>query len=260
MVDCAGHHRVRVTPQAGEDEIDVVAVAPQNYNFFGYVAMGQNGLRVVPVNCLLLPLQIDISMDDKDNTCIEHLKKLLCEAVERQMNRASDFVFLQAYVFERTRENIGLNTLKRIWNYGNTPVVPRIFTLDVLSKAIGYRNFEDLKHFYGDEGADSSDKVFGKVVSSSDLRPGDRVTLCWDPGRRCTVEYLGSNAYRVLSSEQTKLKPGNTFQAAFFATGSPLILSNLVQDDSFATLYEIGRKSGVTQLTVETEVRRKTRN
>ena len=214
--------------------------------------MGQNGLRVVPVNCLLLPLQIDISMDDKDNTYIEHLKKLLCEAVERQMNRASDFVFLQAYVFERTRENIGLNTLKRIWNYGNAPVVPRIFTLDVLSKAIGYRNFEDLKHFYGDEGTDSSDKVFGKVVSSSDLRPGDRVTLCWDPGRRCIVEYLGSNAYRVLSSERTKLKPGNTFQTAFFATGSPLILSNLVQDDSFATLCEIGRKSGVTQLTVET--------
>ncbi len=191
-------------------------------------------------------------MDDGDKTYIEHLKKLLCETLDRQMNRASDFVFLQAYIFERTRENIGINTLKRIWNYGNAPVVPRIFTLDVLSKAIGYRNFEDLKHFYGDEGADSSDKVFGKVVSSSDLRPGDRVTLCWDPGRRCIVEYLGSNAYRVLSSERTKLKPGNTFQTAFFATGSPLILSNLVQDDSFATLYEIGRKSGVTQLTVET--------
>ncbi len=66
------------------------------------------------------------------------------------------------------------------------------------------------------------------------------------------MEYLGSNAYRVVSSERTKLKPGNTFQTAFFATGSPLILSNLVQDDSFAPLYEIGRKTGVTQLTVET--------
>ena len=199
-------------------------------------------------------------MDDSDKIYIEHLNTLLCEALDRQMNRSSDFVFLQAYVFERTRENIGLNTLKRIWNYGNTPVTPRSFTLDVLSRAIGYRNFDDLKQFYGDEGNDSSDKVLGKVVSSQDLRPGDRVTLCWDPGRRCTVEYLGSNAYRVLSSEQTKLKPGNTFQIAFFATGSPLILSNLVQDDSFAPLYEIGRKSGVTQLTVETDVRRKTRN
>jgi hypothetical protein len=109
-----------------------------------------------------------------------------------------------------------------------------------------------MKRFYGDEGADSSDKVLGKVVSSQDLRPGDRVTLCWDPGRRCTVEYLGSNAYRVVCSERTKLKPGNTFQTAFFATGSPLILSNLVQDNSFATLYEIGRKSGVTQISVET--------
>ncbi len=191
-------------------------------------------------------------MDDNDKIYIEHLKSLLCEALDRKMNNSSDFVFLQAYIYNRTRENIGLNTLKRLWSYGNTPVAPRIFTLDVLSKALGYRNFEDMKRFYGDEGADSSDKVLGKVVSSNNLHPGDRVILCWDPGRRCTVEYLGSNAYRVLSSERTKLKPGNTFQTAFFATGSPLILSNLVQDASFAPLYEIGRKTGVTQLTVET--------
>lgn len=190
-------------------------------------------------------------MEDKDKLYIEHLKKLLCEAVDRQMNRPSDFVFLQALVFERTHENIGLNTLKRIWSYGNTPVTPHIYTLDVLSKTVGYRNFEELKNFYSDEGSESSDKVFGKIVSSNDLHPGDHVTLCWNPGRRCTVEYLGSNAYRVISSERTKLKPGNTFQTAFFATGSPLILSNLVQEDGFAPLYEIGRKSGVTHLSVE---------
>ena len=29
------HQRVRVNPLAGEDEIDVVAVDPQNRNFFG---------------------------------------------------------------------------------------------------------------------------------------------------------------------------------------------------------------------------------
>jgi hypothetical protein len=190
-------------------------------------------------------------MDDGDKLYIEHLKTLLCEAVDRQMNRSSDFIFLQAYVFERTHENIGLNTLKRIWSYGNAPVAPRIYTLDILSQAVGYRNFEELKNFYGEEGSESSDKVLGKVVSSSELHPGDRVTLCWNPGRRCTVEYLGSNAYRVVSSERTKLKPGNTFQTAFFATGSPLLLSNLMQDDSFAPLYEIGRKSGVTHLSVE---------
>lgn len=190
-------------------------------------------------------------MDDSDKIYIEHLKNLLCEALDRQMNRSSDFVFLQAYIFEHTHENIGLNTLKRIWNYGNSPVNPRIFTLDVLSKTLGFRNFEDLKRFYGDDCSESSDKVFGKTVSSSELRPGDRVTLCWDPGRRCTVEYLGSNAYRVVASERTKLKPGNTFQTAFFAVGSPMILSNLVQDDSFANLFEIGRKSGITHLSVE---------
>ena len=190
-------------------------------------------------------------MDNSDKIYIDHLKNLLCEALDKQMNRSSDFIFLQAYIFEHTHENIGLNTLKRIWNYGNASVAPRVFTLNTLSKTVDYRNFEELKKFYGDEGSESSDKVLGKIVNSIDLRPGDRVTLCWNPGRKCIVEYLGNNAYRVLDSERTKLKPGNTFQAVLFAMGAPMLLSNLMQEDSFAPLYEIGRKSGITHLSVE---------
>jgi len=191
-------------------------------------------------------------MSEDNKHYLELLKSALCEAVNRPMTCASDFVFLQAFVFERTHENLGLNTLKRLWNYGNAFATPRAYTLDILSQAIGYRNFEELKVHYGDEGTDSSDRVLSKNVQSKDLRPGDRVTLCWLPGRRCTVEYLGNETYRVLSSERTKLKPGNTFQAAFFVVGSPILLSNLIQDGSSASLYEIGRNSGVTQVIVET--------
>ncbi len=190
-------------------------------------------------------------MNNENTPHIELLKKALSEAVNRQMNCASDFVFLQAFIFERTHENLGLNTLKRIWNYGNAVTTPRVYTLDILSQTLGYRNFEELKQHYGDEGSESSDRVLSKAVRSKDLRPGDRVTFCWLPGRRCTVEYLGNETFRVLSSERTKLKPGNIFQLAFFVVGSPLLLSNLVQDGSSSPLYEIGRKNGLTQVDVE---------
>ena len=48
------------------------------------------------------------------------------------------------------------------------------------------------------------------------------------------VGIIGSNAYRVVSSERTKLKPGNTFQTAFFATGSFGIKSERSQNSAVA--------------------------
>ncbi|MCR4966004.1 MAG: hypothetical protein K6A41_10160 [Bacteroidales bacterium] len=192
-------------------------------------------------------------MSEENKPYLELLKKALCEAVNRPMNCASDFVFLQAFIFERTHENLGLNTLKRLWSYGNAFASPRTYTLDILAQTIGYRNFEELKLHYGDEGSESSDRVLSKHVQSKDLRPGDRVTICWLPGRRCVVEYLGNETFRILESENTKLKPGNTFQTAFFVVGSPMLLSNLVQEGSSASLYEIGRNGGITQIMVDTK-------
>ena len=184
----------------------------------------------------------------EDSHFIELLKERLSEAVGKAMNCASDFTFLQAYIFEHTRENLGLNTLKRLWGHGNLSVQPRNYTLDILSRTAGFRNFDDFKRFYDDEGDHSSDVVLGKSVRSDQLRPGDYVTLHWNPGRVCTVEYLGNNTYRVISSEKSKLKPGNTFQAPFFAVGSSLMVSNLIQDGVAFQLYELGRQGGLTQV------------
>ena len=176
----------------------------------------------------ILSIFASLNMEKQEKTYLEYLKQLICEATDRQMNCASDFVFLQAFVFERTHEHLGLNTLKRIWNYGNTPTVPRLYTLDVLSKVVGYGSFEGLKEYYGQECTDASDKVLGKVVRSMELQPGDRVSIAWQPGRTMLAEFLGNNTYRILKSERTKLQPGTTFQTSFFAVGHPLLLSNLI--------------------------------
>ena len=183
-----------------------------------------------------------------DSYYIDLLKERISEAVDKTMGCASDFTFLQAFIFEHTRENLGVNTLKRLWGHGNLPVQPRNYTLDILSRSVGHRNFDDFKRFYDSHGDQSSDVVLGKSVQSSQLQIGDRVTLRWNPGRICTVEYLGNNSYRVVSSEKTKLKPGHTFQCPFFAVGAPCVVSNLIQDGIAHSLFEIGKQGGLTQV------------
>ena len=200
-------------------------------------------------NSAFLPRLLILNMNPNDDLHhIDLLKAQLGKAVNKTMSCSSDFVFLQAYVFEHTHENLGLNTLKRLWNHGNLPVKPRQYTLDILSRTVGYRNFDDFRRFYDDKGDNSSDMVLGKNVQSNQLHIGDRVTLHWNPGRVCTVEYIGNNTYRVISSEKTKLQPGNTFQTPFFAEGTPMLLSNLIQDGTAFNLYEIGKQGGVTQV------------
>ena len=190
--------------------------------------------------CLMTP--------NDDSYYIDLLKERISEAVGKTMGCASDFTFLQAYIFEHARENLGLNTLKRLWGHGNLSVQPRNYTLDILSRSVGHRNFDDFKRFYDNHGDQSSDVVLGKSIQSSQLQIGDRVTLRWNPGRICTVEYLGNSIYRVTSSEKTKLKPGNTFQCPFFAVGAPCVVSNLIQDGVAHHLYEIGKQGGLTQV------------
>lgn len=196
-------------------------------------------------------LQLDsfhLMTPNDDSYYIDLLKERIGEAVDKTMGCASDFTFLQAFIFEHTLENLGVNTLKRLWGHGNLPVQPRNYTLDILSRSVGYRNFDDFKRFYDEHGDQSSDVVLGKSVQSSQLRIGDRVTLRWNPGRICTVEYLGNNSYRVVSSEKTKLKPGHTFQCPFFAVGVPCVVSNLIQEGIAHSLFEIGKQGGLTQV------------
>lgn len=182
---------------------------------------------------------------------IEKLRQMLCEASCCDAQCASDFVVMANYVLHRTHETVGVNTLKRLFHYGSEYSEPRLQTLNVLSRAIGYRSYDDFRLHYESD-VPSSDIVLGPHISSASLPIGTHICLRWAPGRECVAEYLGNNTYRVLSSQRTKLTPGDTFQSPFFALGHAALLSNLVHGDTSFPLYEIGKQGGLTLTQVMT--------
>ncbi|MBQ7279515.1 MAG: hypothetical protein IJR13_02155 [Bacteroidales bacterium] len=186
-------------------------------------------------------------MNESEIQHIETLKRLLCEAAGCEAQRATDFIVLAVYVRSQTRVNIGVNTLKRLFHYGSEHAMPRLETLNVLARSLGYRSYSDFCTHYGTSAtAQSSDVVLGPHVSTSSLLEGQRIRLRWNPGRECVAEYLGNDTFRVIRSEQTKLQPNDTFQATFFAVGHVAMLANLIHGDTSFPLYEIGRQGGLT--------------
>lgn len=182
---------------------------------------------------------------EKNNPNIETLRRLICEAAGVSGTSPSDFLVIMGYIERRTRETIGLTTLKRVWQYGGLEAHHRHSTLDLLSRSIGYRSYDDFCQHYGDKSL-SSDIVPQGGIKTSELIQGDHLLLRWNPGREVECEYLGNNVFRVISCAASKLSVGATFHGAWFAVGHPAMLANVIHGDTSWPLYEIGQQGGLT--------------
>lgn len=185
-------------------------------------------------------------MTDTTDT-IKKLLQLVCESAGCEANTPGDFYTLAGYIEKRTGVPIGLTTTKRLWNYAGLSSKPRLSTLNLLARALGYRNFEDFSAHHSDI-TPSSDPVLGRAIKLSDLKRGDQLLLRWNPGRELMVEYLDNGFFRVLESVASKLGVGTTFQAAFFALGHPAMIANVIYNDTTWTLYELGQQGGLTYI------------
>lgn len=165
---------------------------------------------------------------------------------DRQMLSPRDFEWLNGQLLQMG-EGLSVTTLKRCWGYVTSEVRPRLHTLDVLARFVGYGNYAHFVQSHGDgDAGDSSRPVLGEWLRPRvDLKVNDRVQLTWQPGRVCVIRYLGNEQFVVESSERTRLQPGNTFYCGVIIEGEPMFARDLVIDGRSPVGYECGKRGGV---------------
>lgn len=177
---------------------------------------------------------------------IHELKKQIENRLKRKMKTPNDFIFLSGVIWEHTHETMSPTTLKRLWGYIEGADETRGSTLDILSRSLGYLDWDDfLKHIDRTSG---SDPVISKHISVDDLKIGDRVAVSWKPDRRCTFRYLGNAKFAVEQAENSKLKVGDTFSTTLFILHEPLYLNNLVQGNNPPVPFVIGNRDGLCEI------------
>lgn len=192
-----------------------------------------------------------------DRPEIYELRLRIETSIKRKIQTPADFDFLRGIIWERTHEQISTSTLKRLWGYVDGIDNARNSTLNVLSKALGYENWDAFILKLKSENMDNSDLVMSESVSSSDLKIGDRLMIAWQPNRVCRLKYLGDNQFEVMESQNSKLKVGDTFRCGLFILGEPVYINDLRQNNGTGEpkLFVIGNKSGLTKLRVEDPLR-----
>ncbi len=183
----------------------------------------------------------------------KEIHQLRCEVVKmlgRDVKTPNDYQYLSERVFERTHERLSPTTLKRLFGYLNEMVVPSKFTLYVMSRFIGYKDFETFCN-HCENGEVQSGIVEREHLSADRMYIGQKLQLTWRPDRRCVVEHLGDGRFVVVEAENTKLSVGDTFVCHLFIAHEPLFIDNLIHNGGTSTTYVAGRKDGIMFVVVK---------
>jgi hypothetical protein len=161
-----------------------------------------------------------------------------------------DFDLLEQHIKKKLPQSaINAKTLKRFFGYDRTNEESfiRLYTLDVLSRFLGYESWNAyLEHLRLLEGSGSGD-FKGEDVNADDLRVGDTLQIAWQPNRKSTLKYLGNQKFEVTETENSKWQVGDTFLCKHFITGKPLYVDNLTDKDGVlkSAMYVVGEKGGI---------------
>lgn len=124
---------------------------------------------------------------------LSYLLQVVEKTYGRKLYTTTDFESLSIIIENKIGELISSSTLKRLYGYVSMKPVPRKSTLDVLSRFIGYRSFEDFRSELKTNPKFSSNFFSTKTVCAASLQRGDKVKIGWMPDRVVTLSYLGDD-------------------------------------------------------------------
>lgn len=178
------------------------------------------------------------------------LRSMVEQTIGREIHTPRDYTFLHNQIQELTHQSLSMSTLKRVWGYTSREFNISRYTLDVLSKLVGYTSWDnfvessEIKENNSELEA-SSHSVIIRRLSARALNQGDKVRLHWQPNRCVEIEYEGLDLFRVIKSENSKLQVGDKFQTMMFIDYQPLFLYCVQREGLPPFDYRCGNNGGI---------------
>ena len=163
----------------------------------------------------------------------------------------SEFKRLCRMIEQKTGRSISLSSIKRIWGYVRYEGFPSVTTLNNLAQ---YNEFSDWGSFLTNHSIKNSDEnsgfIEGSLLTTDNLRPGDRLMLDWGYGKSCEIECIAHMRFRINASHNIKLEPGDTFTLHTLCVGHPIYISDIERGASRMSTYIGAKKGGLSSITL----------
>ena len=172
-----------------------------------------------------------------------YITQLLENRCGREIRRSSDCEFLVLDIESVSGEHIGVNTMKRMLGFISDERTPRISTLDVIARYLGFAGWEVLR--LHDDKSNSDFGIDTDEVKADTLPIGQHIRITYTPDREITVEYLGDGCFHVLFSKNSKLEQGDEILLTHLVRGYPLLVSKVMRDGKCLGAFTAGKERGV---------------
>lgn len=168
----------------------------------------------------------------------------------RKIATSTDFDALAGAIQENTKNVISASTLKRMWGYVSLCPIPRMATLDILSRYLEFKDFQEYRDDLVKRSIVESGFFSSSFLAVSDLETGKKVQIGWAPNRIVTLSYLGNFTFEVEESLNSKLEAGDRFELSDIMVGYPLYISRILRNGEYTPSYIAGKSGGISILKV----------
>lgn len=178
----------------------------------------------------------------------EQIVSMVRAKIKLSLTHASDFSMLRTDIFKETHENLGLNTLKRLFGQlkGGTP---KLTTLDIIARYLGRASWQELNREFC--GFVAPDGQVADTIFPSDLPAGTRLRLAYNPGCSLHIEVCPDGRCKVLDQNGTLLLPGDLLEVCSLTRGAHFCAKTLVRAGLATEPYTGGDEEGVKEIRVE---------
>ncbi len=187
-------------------------------------------------------------MIKNDSPEVTVLKRSVEKRFGNRVATSADFDLLSDSVLKCVGEGLSASTLKRLWGYVNLNPKPRLSTLDILSRYLGFMDFNAFCEDLVKSNTISSGFFNSVAINSADLKEGARIQVGWLPNRVVTLLYHGSNNYEVVESVNSKLMVGDMVELESIVVGYPLYIPRILRNGEYTPAFVAGRNEGISTL------------
>lgn len=176
--------------------------------------------------------------------------KRLKEKVGLDMTRSADFDVLSQAIKDDTNENLGINTLKRLFGFKTDKVVPRLSTMDIIAQYLGSDDYESLLKELGED-ADISLFTPIDCIDVQDLEKGTQVRVSYAPNRVFFLTYIGDFRFIVNEVEGSRnIHKGDLLTITQLAVGHRFVVAHVVRDGVDLGAYESAKYKGLKSVEI----------
>ncbi len=178
-------------------------------------------------------------------TLSSHIIRLLVQKSNHKLRIPADCEYLALDIESITGERISVNTIKRLTGFLSDSRTPRLQTLDIVARYLGYESWFELRiedeHFSNSSFDENRDEL-----TVTNLSNGDRIEVRYSPGRILVLRYIGNGHFIVEKSEYSKLLIGDDITLTHFVQGFPLLVSDVCRDGKSLGAFTGGTFQGIT--------------